>query len=46
MLEELAGYLVLAPLVVSGLLALMLAGWINRRRLPPIRDPHRRHRLA
>jgi len=37
MLEDIADYMVLAPLVSSALIALAIALWLNRRRLSPVR---------
>lgn len=46
MLEDIAGYVVLAPLIVTVGGVLSLAAWSNRRRLLAARFIRRRPRLA
>ena len=46
MLEEIADYVVLAPLVVCALGALAVATWLSRRRLLGMCAPSRPKRLA
>ena len=46
MLEELADYIVLAPIVVTGLAMLVVGAWLNRGKLTgsrvPISSPRKR----
>ena len=46
MLEEIAGYVVLAPIVATLVGGLILATWINRRRPAAIRAANRSKHLA
>ena len=46
MLEEIAGYVVLAPIVATVIGGLILATWINRRRPAVIRAANSAKHLA